>query len=159
MTWLIKRSQGEGWDLFRELWDLHRGMNRAFSGVGGGLAPHDGGALVEGSWTAPLDVYETKDRWVVKAELPGLDEKAVEVTLDGDLLTIRGEKKAEHEERDKNYFRMERAYGSFQRTVTLPGDIDREKIDASFKKGVLTITLPKTAQVQRASRNIAVKAE
>lgn len=92
----------------------------------------------------------------VSAELPGLDEEDVEVTLANNVLTISGEKKDEKQDRGKNYYRMERSYGSFKRSISVPLEVDTDKVEATFKQGVLTITLPKTAAAQRRKR-IAVK--
>ena len=91
-------------------------------------------------------------------ELPGLDEKNVEIKLSNHTLTIKGEKKEEKEEKDKDYYLSERRYGSFQRSFQVPEGVDTGKIDASFSKGVLTVKLPKTAEAQKAEKKITVKA-
>ena len=104
-----------------------------------------------------VDVTETDKEIKVEAELPGIDEKDINVTFDRDVLTISGEKKAEKEEKHKNYYHMERHYGSFQRAIPVPVEIDVDKIDAKFKKGVLTITLPKTKEAQSSAKHITVK--
>lgn len=97
-----------------------------------------------GAFTPSVDVTENDKELTVSAELPGLAEKDIEVSLTRDVLTIRGEKKAEKEDKGDNYYRMERSYGSFQRSIPLPTRVDADKVDATFKNGVLTITLPKT---------------
>ena len=94
----------------------------------------------------------------VTAELPGMDEKDIEVTLSGDMLTIKGEKKEEREEKEKNYYFSERRFGSFQRSFRLPEGVNPDKVEARFDKGVLTVTLPKTAEAAKRQRKIAVKA-
>jgi HSP20 family protein len=104
-----------------------------------------------------LDVSETEREIKVTAELPGMDEKDVNVTLEGDVLTLKGEKKAEAEEKGKNFHRVERTYGSFQRVITLPAEVDATKVTAGFKKGVLTVTLAKSPAAQ--TRKIEVKPE
>ena len=104
-----------------------------------------------------LDVSETEQEVKVTAELPGMDEKDVTVTLEGDVLTLKGEKKAEAEEKGKNFHRVERTYGSFQRVITLPAEVDATKVTAGFKKGVLTVTLAKSPASQ--TRKIEVKPE
>ena len=95
-------------------------------------------------WAPKVDVSETRDALVVKAETAGVDSKDIQVSLQGDLLTIKGEKRQEKEEKDEHYHRMERSYGSFARSIRLPVAVDAGKVDASFKNGLLTITLPKT---------------
>lgn len=104
-----------------------------------------------------LDMSETEQEIKVTAELPGMDEKDVTVTLEGDVLTLKGEKKAETVEKGKNFHRLERTYGSFQRVVTLPAEVDATKVTAGFKKGVLTVTLAKSPAAQ--TRKIEVKPE
>lgn len=120
-------------------------------------------AFTSGQGFAPsIDVSETDNELKICADLPGLEDKDVEVKLAGNQLTIRGEKKAEHEEKNggekgRYFHRVERSYGSFQRSISLPFDVDPEKVDASFKNGVLTVTLPKPAEVQQAERKIEIK--
>src|SRR5262245_38437883 len=106
-----------------------------------------------------VDVVEKENEFQVTAELPGLDEKDIELNVADDTLSIRGEKKEEREEKSKNYHLSERRYGSFRRTFQLPAGIDAEKITAHFQKGVLTVTLPKTAAAQRKERTIAIQAK
>jgi len=103
-----------------------------------------------------VDVVEDDKSFRINAELPGIDEKDVEIGVSGDMLTIKGEKSENKEEKDKNYFLSERRYGSFQRSFQLPDGVDRDKIAASFEKGVLTITLPKTSQAVKEQRKIAI---
>jgi HSP20 family protein len=103
------------------------------------------GPLAE-EWLPPADISETEDRVLIKAELPGIEEKDIELTLLGNMLTIRGEKKHEKEEKDEkdeNHYLGDRYYGSFRRTFQLPADIDSEKAEAIFEKGVLKISVPK----------------
>ncbi|RKX31091.1 MAG: Hsp20/alpha crystallin family protein [Verrucomicrobia bacterium] len=104
-----------------------------------------------------VDVSETDQEIEVKADLPGLDEKDIEVTLDENVLTIRGEKKEEREDRRRDYYLMERAYGSFERAIPLPGNIDAGGITARFRNGVLTVRIPKTGQEARSGKRIPVK--
>ena len=108
--------------------------------------------------TPTLDVTETEKELVVAAELPGLDDRDFEVTLAGDVLTIKGEKKSEHEEKNGDAHYMERRFGSFSRAVRLPFEVKDEKVDAKYDKGILTIRVPKPAEAQRAVRRIEVKA-
>ena len=113
------------------------------------------------SWQiAPaMDVAEKDDEYEISAELPGLDEKEVEVKVANRTLTIKGEKKEEKEERQKDYYLSERRFGSFQRSFQLPGGIDAGRIEANFAKGVLTVKLPKTTEAKQAERKISVQAK
>lgn len=106
-----------------------------------------------------IDIAESKDAIDLTAELPGVDEKNVDVTLADGVLTIRGEKKAERDEKDKdkNWHVVERSYGSFSRTISLPFDPDSAKVEAKFEKGVLHIHLPKPAEVAKKQQKIEVK--
>ncbi|MGZ5901411.1 MAG: Hsp20/alpha crystallin family protein [Reyranella sp.] len=104
-----------------------------------------------------VDITEGDKAYEVTAELPGMDEKNIEVKVANGNLTIKGEKNAEKEEKKKDYYLRERTFGSFERSFSLPQGVDKEKIEASFKKGVLTITLPKTPDAQKAEKKIEVK--
>jgi HSP20 family protein len=106
-----------------------------------------------------IDVVDTDKEIRVSAELPGMDDKDIEVSLTGDMLTIKGEKKEEKEEKGKDYYRSERSYGSFLRTISLPAEVETAKAEAAFKKGVLTISMPKTARAIGGAKKIGIKAE
>ena len=108
--------------------------------------------------TPAMDVTEDADAYKLTAELPGMSEKDIEVAVSDGTLTLKGEKKQETEQKDKNYYMSERAYGSFERSFTLPEGIDRDKVGAEFAKGVLTITLPKKPEAKVAPTKIEVKA-
>ena len=112
------------------------------------------------TWQAApaVDITESDKAYEITAELPGMDEKNIEVKLANGGLTIKGEKSEEKEEKKKDYYLHERHFGSFERCFRLPDGVDAEKIEATFKKGVLTVTLPKTAEAQKAEKKIAVKA-
>jgi len=101
-----------------------------------------------GDWQPRVDLAETKDAVVVKAEIPGVDQKDIQVTLQGELLTIKGQKQQQREEKDEHYHRVERSYGAFARSFRLPGAVDGAKVTAAFKDGVLTVTLPKAASAK-----------
>ncbi len=105
-----------------------------------------------------VDVTETENGYKVVAELPGMDEKDIEVKIANGILTIKGEKQEEKEEEKQDFYVRERSFGSFERTFQVPEGVDLDKVDASFKKGVLTVTLPKTAEAQKAEKKIEVKA-
>jgi len=109
--------------------------------------------------TAPaVDIIEKDKAYEITAELPGIDEKNVEVTVANGGLTIKGEKKEEKEEKQKDYYLQERSFGSFERFFSLPEGVDADKIEANFRKGVLTVTLPKKAEAQKPVKKIDVKA-
>ncbi|HYL49517.1 MAG TPA: Hsp20/alpha crystallin family protein [Stellaceae bacterium] len=111
------------------------------------------------SFNAPaVDIAEEDKAYKIAAELPGLDEKDVDVSVNGDLLVLKGEKRQEKEEKGKNMYVCERSYGSFQRAFSLPDGIDRNKISADFSKGVLTVTLPKSAEAQKQQKKVEIKA-
>ena len=111
------------------------------------------------SFHAPaVDIAEKDNEFEITAEIPGMDEKDIDVSLANGSLIIKGEKKSEKEEKKKNYYLSERHYGSFERQFPLPEGVDRDKIAATFQKGVLTLTLPKTAEARRGKRKIAIKA-
>ncbi len=105
-----------------------------------------------------MDLAEKANEYEITAELPGIDEKNIDIRLANNVLTIKGEKKEEKEEKQKDYYLSERRYGSFQRSFQLPEGVDANKIDASFTKGILTVKLPKTAEAQKAEKKITVKA-
>lgn len=117
-----------------------------------------------GGRTAPIsfpamDVAERDKEYVITAELPGMDEKNIELSVANEVLTIKGEKQEEKEEKKKDYYLSERRYGSFERSFQIPAGVDAAKIDASFQKGVLTVTLPKTEAAQKQQRKIEIKAK
>ena len=112
-----------------------------------------------GAFSPSIDVKDGEKDIVVKAELPGMEEKDIEVSLSDDTLTIRGEKKEEKEDKGKDYWHKETSYGSFSRVIPLPEGLDTEKADARFKNGVLTIALPKLEARLAKSKKIAIKAE
>jgi len=108
-------------------------------------------------WGPSLDVSETKDNIVVKAEVPGMDGKDIDISLSGGVLTLKGEKKQEKEEKDENYYFAERSYGAFFRSVQLPHEVQTDKVQASYKNGVLTITLPKSEEAKAKEVKIKVQ--
>lgn len=110
-----------------------------------------------GPLTLSIDVSETDKALEVSAELPGVEEKDIDVSLSDDVLTIRAEKKAEKESKEKTWHTVERSYGSVQRTIGIPFAVDPDKVNARFDKGVLKITLPKPPESERKSRNIKIK--
>ena len=103
-----------------------------------------------------VDVTETKNEFSISAELPGIDDKDIDVTLDDGTLTLKGEKKVEKEDKQGEFYSRERSYGSFQRTFKVPETIDQNKINASFNKGILTVKLPKTLESRKEVKKIAI---
>ena len=137
------------WEPFRDLVSLQDRMNRlfdeSFRGVGRAGAEED---WALGAWAPAVDIYEQDGNIVLKAELPGIDPKDVDVRVENNVLTLRGERKFDDEVKKENYHRVERAYGAFSRSFTLPTVVDTEKIKAEFKDGVLRVTLPKKEEAK-----------
>lgn len=130
------------WDAFHNLSTLQEQVNRLFDTK---FSPNaDSSAL--SAWAPAVDVYETENELVIKADLPGATEKDLDVKVENNMLTIGGERKFEQEVREENYLRMERSYGSFHRTFSLPSTVDTQAIQAQYTDGVLTLTLPKRAE-------------
>jgi HSP20 family protein len=143
------------WRSFRELEKMRREMDRLWDSLVEGKP----GRRIEemGEWLPSLDVSETKNDLIVKAELPGLDPKEIDISVVDGNLTIKGEKEQEKEEKEENYHLVERSYGSFARSIRLPRDVQSEKISASFKNGILKITLPKSEEAKK--KEIKIKVE
>ncbi|MBB5518618.1 Hsp20/alpha crystallin family protein [Amphiplicatus metriothermophilus] len=138
---------------------LHRDLNTAFDRFFDRFERSFFGGAGVGFFSQPrADVAESDDAFRISIDLPGLDEKDIDVTLSGDALTIRGERREEREENEKGYFLHERSYGSFFRSIPLPPGVDPDRAKAEFKKGVLRITLPKSEEAKRHTRRIEVKA-
>lgn len=137
----------------RELRSMQDQMNRLLDLA---WSRDPGEDLREGVWQPLVDIFENDEAVVIKAELPGVDQRDIEVKIEDATLTIRGERKQETQVRKENYHRIERCYGAFQRSFSLPQSIDREKVAASCEKGVLTITLPKKEEVKPRQITVAV---
>jgi HSP20 family protein len=135
-------------------------VNRLFDAFFGRSALEPFGTFGEGwdAFSPRVDVVETDREIVVSADLPGLDDEDIDVSLSRDVLTVSGEKKQEREEKGRNYHRVERSHGSFQRSIPLPCEVDADKGDAVFQKGVLTITLPKKGDA-RTRKRVTIKAQ
>jgi len=154
---------GEVWRPFEA---LKKEVDRLFEDFGDDFwrRPFRSLAGLEKDWakkfvSAPaVDVSETEKAYEITAELPGIDQKNVEVNLANGGITIKGEKKEESEEKKKDYYVTERRYGSFERYFDLPDGVDADKIEATFKNGVLKVTLPKTAEAQKPAKKVEVKA-
>jgi len=132
------------WEPLRELSSLQNEMNRLFNTVFD--APPAGGGNGGGQarrWVPAMDLLETADHFVLRADLPGLRQEDVAIELEDNVLTVSGERKAEHEERQEGYYRVERAFGGFSRSLTLPKGIDASAVTAEFDNGVLEVRIPK----------------
>jgi HSP20 family protein len=134
------------WDPFRDLSVLQERMNRLFEDAGRGYRGDEAAATT--TWSPAVDIYETENEIMVKAELPGIDRKDIVLNLENNVLTLKGERKFEKETRQENYHRIERSYGAFSRAFSIPAIVDEEKIRADYKDGILTIGLPKKNQVK-----------
>jgi HSP20 family protein len=139
---------------FRDLRTMQDQMNRLLDLA---WTREAGEELREGVWQPPVDIYEDKDAVTIKAELPEIDQKDIDIRIEDNTLTLRGERKHSEEIKQENYHRIERYYGSFQRSFTLPQTIDQEKVKASCDKGVLTITLPKREELKPKQITVEVK--
>jgi HSP20 family protein len=153
-----------------DVWQAFRGdMDRLFDRFtgGSGLPSFRRMFDLEPTWryessfgidVPAVDVTENDKAYKIAAELPGMSEKDIDISITGDVIVLKGEKRHEREDKEENRYLSERSYGAFQRTFTLPDGVDRDKIGAEFAKGVLTLTLPKTAGAQKQQRKIEVKA-
>ena len=130
------------WDPMKELSSLQNRMNRVFEETFGSPL-YRGGQPGVGTWSPAVDIFETGDEIVVKAEVPGLAKDEVRVEVENGVLTLHGERKFEREVKEENYHRVERTYGTFSRSFTLPSTVDSARIEARFKDGILEVTLPK----------------
>jgi HSP20 family protein len=136
------------WDPFREMTSLQERMNRLFSDVARVRTPFSEEEITQGAWAPPVDIYETNDSIVLKAELPGIAKEDIVLEVKDNTLTLKGEKRIESEIKEENYHRVERSYGTFQRAFTLPGTVQQDRVKAKFKDGVLEIMLPKVEQAK-----------
>lgn len=134
----------------RSAWDLQDEFSRFFDDFGNS----SGG--VEERFTPPIDIQETDDAYIVEVDVPGMKKEDVQIEVNDDVLTIKGERKNGHEEKREDYHRIERQYGSFRRTVTVPGGFQYDAVSAKFEDGVLRVTLPKREDAK--PRRIEVKA-
>jgi len=140
------------WDPVREMEDLMRGMQRAFSSWP--IRTDESMTLAE--WAPSVDIGETDKEYVVKAELPEVRKEDIRVNVDEGTLSISGERKAEKEDKGVRYHRLERSYGRFERSFSLPDEADASKITSEYKEGILTVHLPKNPQAKHATHAIPV---
>lgn len=138
---------------FRELRTMQEQMNRLLDLAWSKEGSED---LREGVWQPPVDIYEDEDSVVIKAELPDVEQKDIEVKIENNTLILRGERKHDAHVKKENYHRIERYYGTFQRTFSLPTTIEQEKVKASCDRGVLTIVLPKKNETKPKQINVEI---
>ena len=141
------------WDPFRDLSIMQDRMNRLFEDAGHGWRGDEPTATT--TWSPAVDIYETENEIQVQAELPGVDRKDISLNLEKNVLTLKGERRFEKETTQENYHRIERAYGGFSRSFSIPAVVDEEKIRAEYKDGILKIALPKKDQVKPKQISIA----
>ena len=144
------------WDPFRELSTVQDRMNRMFNDIWGRSRSTDED-YISGSWMPAVDVRETKDSLEISAELPGLEPKDVEVSVENGVLILKGSRRFEKATEGETYHRVERAYGSFERSFSLPTNVDPEKVHAAYRHGVLHLTLPKREEAK--PRSISIRVE
>src|SRR5271165_595059 len=134
------------WEPFREFTTLQDRMNRLFRDSFGPEGREE--ALSTAAFAPPVDVYEDEHNITLKIEVPGIEEKDIDVRIENNTLTVHGERKFEKEEKEENYRRVERQYGSFTRSFSLPTTVDAEQVKANYEKGILNISLPKKAEAK-----------
>jgi HSP20 family protein len=143
------------WEPVRELNTIQNEMNRLFNTFFESPPTGSSGAhSTMRRWIPAMDLVETEDAFVLRADLPGLSQSDVNIELEDNVLTISGERKAEHEERKEGYYRVERASGTFSRSLTLPEGVDPEAVSATFERGVLEVRIPKPEQ--RKPRKVSI---
>ena len=145
------------WDPYRDLRSLQDRFGRFFGGTPTRRDREE--ELSMGAWLPPVDIAEERDRILIAAELPGFRQDQIQINMEGNVLTIRGERKFEDEKEGRNYHRVERAYGQFVRSFTLPNNVDREGVRATFRDGVLEIELPKREEAKPRQIQISGDAE
>jgi len=144
------------WEPFRELTSLQDRINRVFRESYAGDRDE---SLTTSRFAPAVDVYEDEHKVALKIEVPGIDEKDIDVRVENNTLTVHGERKIEKEEKEENYRRVERQYGSFTRTFTLPQTVDTDNVSANYEKGVLKITLPKKAEAKPKQIKVQIGSE
>ncbi len=153
---LAPHQQPSNMNVESPLLNLQRDIDRMFDNFLQGFnVPYSVRPAGINAMAAPrINITETRDAYQISAELPGVEEQDVDISLSGDVLTIKGERREEQESSERNYHRIESAYGAFQRSITLPEDADRDNINANFRNGILTIEVGKNAESQAETRKI-----
>ncbi|HXX65309.1 MAG TPA: Hsp20/alpha crystallin family protein [Bacteroidota bacterium] len=139
-----------------DMFQMQREIDRMFDRFLGGSLAEDGSVFTS-NWTPAVDITEHENEYIVKMELPGVSKDDVKITLENSVLTVKGEKKQEKESKSSNFHRVERTYGSFQRTFTVPSGVKADSIDASYKDGILNIALPKAEEAKPKQIDVKVK--
>jgi len=134
------------WDPFRDIVTLREKMNRLFEDAV--TARGEEKDMISSTWTPSVDIYETENEIVLTAEVPGVDEKDIDIKIENNTLSIQGERKFEKETKEENYHRIERSYGSFFRSFTIPHNVDQDKIEAEHEGGVLRVVMPKKPEAK-----------
>lgn len=142
------------WDPFQELEDVFSRYGKSLSWPGKGIHQE---VMATGDWSPRVDIAETEKEFMIKAEVPDIKKEDIKIAIDNGILTIRGERKQEKEDKDKKFHRIERSYGSFLRSFTLPENVDEKKVEATFKDGMLTLEIPKTAESKQKSIEVKIK--
>ena len=150
-------SQLTRWEPFREFSPMEDRLTRLFRGSFNPERPEE--ALTTTSLAPPVDIYEDEHKIALKIEVPGIDEKDIDVRIEGNTLTVHGERKLEKEEKEENFRRVERHYGSFTRSFTLPGFVDPGQVSADYDKGMLKISLPKKAEAKPKQIKVNIRDE
>ena len=143
------------YDPFRDLRNLQEEVNRLFTGNAGRSFADEG--IARGAWSPSVDIYENKDQLVLEAELPGMKREDFDLSIENNVITLRGERQFEKSDEGDNYHRVERSYGSFTRSFTLPNTVSGEGATADYRNGVLRVTLPKREETK--ARKIEIKGE
>ena len=144
------------WRPFSELEEMERRFQDIF---GRSVLPAVWRSIptLEMGWAPAIEVFEKEDKFVVKAELPGMKEEDIDISVVGDTLTVKGERKAESEVKEEDYYCCERSYGSFSRSIAVPSNVDAKKIEASYEDGVLEVSLPKTVETKPTKVSVTAK--
>lgn len=145
-----------GWDPFKDLVSLQEKMNRLFeNSLSKNLEPGDEGTV--GAWSPPVDILESDTEIILRAEIPGIELSQVELHIDGHILTIRGERRFDQDSKREQYHRLERFYGPFHRSFTLPNTVDKDRVKAKLRDGILEVKLPKVDAAEGKTIPISVK--
>jgi HSP20 family protein len=150
------RPKDSWWNPFHDMERIQNEMNRLFDTSLVNWEDRDTG-LLERAWNPAIDVYDSKDSIIVKADIPGMKKDEIDVSVHNDTLIIRGEKKHQNQSKDKNHVRTERYYGSFNRAIRLPSDVETSRVEAFYKNGVLELLLPKREESRTRQLKIDIK--
>jgi len=153
---ILRWKPYSGWDPFKEALDMHNRIDQLFGARFGGSSAAEEESLQE-AWYPSVDIHEDKNNLIIKAELPGIKKEDVSLEIKDNVLTIKGERKRDEEIKRENYHRIERVYGSFSRSFTLPDAVKEDKVTAGYKDGILEITLPKAEKAQTKAIPITVE--